>query len=119
MKSKTITVSFVLAGSRAFAQTAEPIAEPLLPVIQPQFPSTSPIWNDLFDALPAVPARIEPFEAGWSYQSCGNESSLSNYDSYNIFFDDCPEPWQVCLKRDIGISPESVAEVWIRHAHLS
>lgn len=94
------------------AQASHTIDNPL-PVITPQFNSPSTVWNDLSDALPVVPSRIEPFESGYSFASCGagTGDGVEEYDAYNIFYDDCPEPWQVCLHKDNGISLDSVAEV--------
>ncbi|CAG9982261.1 unnamed protein product [Clonostachys byssicola] len=95
------------------AQASHTIDNPL-PVITPQFNSPSTVWNDLSDALPVVPSTIEPFESGYSFASCGagTGDGVEEYDAYNIFYDDCPEPWQVCLHKDNGISLDSVAEMF-------
>lgn len=112
MAGKIILASIASLFATANAQTGDLRQEQIenqIPVISPSFQSPSVHWADLLDALPAVPATIEPFETGWAFQSCS--SSPTSYDYYNLLFEDCPEPWQVCLGKESNLTIDDVAEV--------
>lgn len=114
MRAHYATSSVMLLGT---VMTQE-IPEPHLPVIQPSYEPDSTVWEALYDALPAVPATIEPFDAGVLYESCMTKYSDSPFDAYNVTFDDCLEPWRVCLQRDLSFPIEKVVEVSSHGLHL-
>lgn len=112
MAGKIILAGIASLFATVNAQTGDLRQEQIenqIPVISPSFQSPSAHWADLLDALPAVPATIEPFETGWGFQSCS--SSPTSYDYYNLLFEDCPEPWQVCLAKESNLTIDDVVEV--------
>lgn len=112
MAGKIIFASIASLFAAVNAQTGDLRQEQIqdqIPVVSPSFQSPSVHWADLHDALPAVPATIEPFEDGWAFQSCS--SSPTSYDYYNLLFEDCPEPWQVCLAKESNLTIDDVVDV--------